>query len=99
MLKLYVDDCSTHKCPTGSQCKVCNETGLPYCVYSCDIDNGGCDDERLCIEVDAPSCIAGDCCSPVNVTCDGTYVITSHIITMHVCTCHIHIAVYVIKYG
>ena len=63
--------CSTHECPTGSQCKVCDKTGSPYCEYSCDIDNGGCDHKRLCIEVDAPSCNSSDCCSSVHVTCDG----------------------------
>ena len=71
VLKLYIDDCSTHKCPTGSQCKVCNETDSPYCVYSCAVDNGGCGEGRLCTTVDVSSCKDGECCSPVDVTCPG----------------------------
>ena len=33
--------------------------------------NGGCGEGRLCTTVDAPSCKDGECCSPVNVTCQG----------------------------
>jgi len=50
---------------------VCNETHLPYCEYSCTIDNGGCDQNEQCTEVDVPTCNDGECCSPVNTTCQG----------------------------
>ena len=63
--------CSIYTCPPGSQCKVCNETGLPYCVYSCAIDNGGCGEEIQCIEEDIVSCNVGECCSPVRINCEG----------------------------
>ena len=63
--------CLNHQCPSGSECKVCNDTGLPYCEYSCAVDNGGCDEGRRCVEVDVPSCGADQCCSHVNITCQG----------------------------
>ena len=63
--------CLSNKCPPGSHCKVCNETHLPYCEYSCTIDNGGCDQNEQCTEVDVPTCNDGECCSPVNTTCQG----------------------------
>ena len=50
---------------------MCNDTGLPYCEYSCAVDNGGCDEGRRCVEVDVPSCGADQCCSHVNITCQG----------------------------
>ena len=42
--------CLTQQCPTGSQRKVCNDTGLPYCEYSCVVDNGGCDEGSQCVD-------------------------------------------------
>ena len=50
---------------------MCNETGSPYCEYSCAVDNGGCGEGRLCTTVDALSCKDGECFSPVDVTCQG----------------------------
>ena len=35
-------------CPTGSQCKVNQTLRQAYCEASCDLDNGGCADDRLC---------------------------------------------------
>ena len=64
-------DCDD-KCPTGSQCKLCNETGLLYCEYSCAVDNGGCCEGRLCTTVGVPSCNDGECCSPVEIICEGS---------------------------
>ena len=58
-------------CPTGSECKVCEATGEPYCVYSCTIDNGGCDEGYLCTEVANPNCNPSECCSNVTTTCTG----------------------------
>ena len=69
--KLTGSDCSTHECPNGSQCKLCSETGLPCCEYSCAVDNGGCGEGRLCTTVDVPSCNDGEGCSPDNITCEG----------------------------
>jgi len=63
--------CLNFKCPLGSECKVCDTTGSPYCEYSCAIDNGGCDQNEQCTEVDVPTCSDGECCSPVNITCQG----------------------------
>ena len=68
---LIIVACSTHKCPNGSQCKVCSKTGLPYCEYSCAVDNGGCGEGRLCTTVDVLSCNDGECCSPIEITCQG----------------------------
>ena len=63
--------CLSHQCPPGSRCEICKETGLPYCVFSCAIDNGGCEVGNQCAEVAVPSCMPGQCCSPVNITCSG----------------------------
>ena len=65
--------CALHQCPPGSVCKVCNQTNVPYCEYSCKYDNGGCGEASQCTEVDIPTCNPGQCCSPVNITCEGTY--------------------------
>ena len=50
---------------------MCNATGLPYCEYSCAVDNAGCGEGRQCAEVDMPSCDSDQCCSSVNITCQG----------------------------
>ena len=60
-------------CPTGSECRVCEETGEPYCMYSCAIDNGGCAEGEQCSEVAAPTCNPGECCSNVTTTCTGKF--------------------------
>ena len=66
--------CILSPCPNGSMCKICSETGIRYCEYTCVVDNGGCDEGSQCIEVDVPECSPGQCCSPVNITCQGTYI-------------------------
>ena len=76
--------------------QVCSETSLSYCEYSCDIDNGGCGDGRLCIEVDVPSCIDSECCSPVNVTCEGNYVSCDCNASMYIHTYMSHTYVHII---
>ena len=53
--------------------RVHNETGQPYCEYSCSYENGGCAEGRQCVEIDVP-CNSGECYSPTNVTCVGIYV-------------------------
>ena len=62
---------STDCCPPGSERKECNETGSSCCEYSCAIDNGGCDDGRRCVEVINPSNNASECCSSVDIICQG----------------------------
>ena len=59
------DPCITMECPKGSECKVFPPTGEAYCDPSCDIDNGGCDDDQLCFPGLPPDCIvspAGEPC-------------------------------------
>ena len=66
--------CLSLQCPTGSTCKLCTETGLrlPYCEYSCSVNNGGCGEESQCSEVaTTSSCSPGECCPSVNITCQG----------------------------
>ena len=65
--------CLLRPCPPGSECRICEETGETYCVYSCAIDNGGCADGEQCAEVAVPTCEPGQCCSPVNITCGGKH--------------------------
>ena len=36
-------------CPTGSQCKVNETAHQAYCEASCDLDNGGCPDDSICL--------------------------------------------------
>ena len=48
--------CLRHQCPTGSECRVCETTNEPYCVYSCAIVNGGCAEGQKCIEMTVPTC-------------------------------------------
>jgi len=35
-------------CPTGYKLKIYQPTGEPYCDPSCDVDNGGCEDDEYC---------------------------------------------------
>ena len=87
--------CILKPCPAGSTCKICNTTGLPYCVYSCGTDNGGCDEGNQCIEVDVPTCNPDQCCSSVNVTCGGKIHVCMYIRRcVHVCVC-VYMCVYI----
>ena len=43
------DPCTFEECPKGSVCKVFELTGEAFCDPSCGIDNGGCDDDQLCV--------------------------------------------------
>ena len=38
----------TINCSRGSQCKVDETVHQAYCEPSCDLDNGGCADDRVC---------------------------------------------------
>ena len=49
VLWTYTDPCTTMECPRGSECKVFPPTGEAFCDPSCDIDNGGCDDDQECM--------------------------------------------------
>ena len=40
--------CNITDCPRGSQCKIHEPTGEPFCEPSCDLDNGGCADNETC---------------------------------------------------
>ena len=62
--------CVGFTCPSGSTCRVCEETGEAYCEYSCDMDNGGCSADTTCTETPI-TCPPGQCCSSVNITCEG----------------------------
>ena len=61
LLHTAIIDCLNSECPIGSECRVCDTTGLPYCEYSCTIDNGGCGPAARCTEVAIPSHSAEDC--------------------------------------
>jgi len=67
--------CISTQCPRGSVCRVCNRTRRAYCEYTCARDNGGCDTGSQCIEVYVPTCSPGQCCSPVNITCQSMLII------------------------
>ena len=67
----FVIACTELQCPNGSICRVCNHTGMPYCEYSCTIDNGGCSQGARCVEQTA-ECASDECCSPV-VTCGSKF--------------------------
>ena len=55
--------CLNHDCPKGSKCEICQETGDPYCVYSCE-NNGRCDAGQRC-ELKEPEICGNECCSPI----------------------------------
>ena len=65
-------DCLNFQCPIGSECRVCHTTGLPYCEYSCAIDNGGCGPAARCTEVVIPSPTAEQCQS-TEIKCKEDY--------------------------
>ena len=63
--------CLLRRCPPGSICRICGETGRAYCEYSCAVDNGGCNEGNRCLQQNVPTCNSDKCCSPVNITCQG----------------------------
>ena len=64
----FIVACKGYECPRGSICKVCNQTGMLYCDYSCSIENGGCSQGERCTV--ASTCASGECCKGV-VECQG----------------------------
>ena len=68
------DPCTTKECPVGSECKEFPPTGEAYCDPSCDVDNGGCDDDQLCIVVKPPCAFPFEqpCTSVVICVNEGT---------------------------
>ena len=40
--------CEGAVCPIGSQCRVNQTAQQAYCEGSCDLDNGGCGNDRIC---------------------------------------------------
>ena len=71
--------CLLQQCPTGTICRVCEETKEAYCEYSCAVHNGGCPGGSKCAEVAIPTCNPGQCCSRVNVTCSGNCIINNYV--------------------
>ena len=47
-------------CPRGTHCKVDETVHQAYCEASCDLDNGGCDDNEVCFLLQE-SCISDPC--------------------------------------
>ena len=68
----FIAACTGFACPNGSICRECAKTGMPYCEYSCSINNGGCLEGTTCRETPI-MCPPGQCCSSVNVTCEGKH--------------------------
>ena len=62
------DQCTD--CPVGSECKVFPPTGEKYCDPSCDIDNGGCDDDKICF-LGLPRCFEEPCIGEVVCLTEG----------------------------
>ena len=60
----------TINCSRGSQCKVDEAVHQAYCEPSCDLDNGGCNDNEVCsLQQQQQNCTNGPC-TPV-VKCLG----------------------------
>ena len=55
----------------GSEKKTFPPTGEEYCDPSCDIDNGGCDIDKICVP-GAPPCFEQPCIGEVNCFIEGT---------------------------
>ena len=71
--------CLSQQCPTGTICRVCEETGKAYCEYSCAVGNGGCPEGAQCAEVAVPTCKPDQCCSHVNITCSGNCITNDYV--------------------
>ena len=65
------DPCSALECPVGSARKVFPPTGEEYCDPSCDIDNGGCDDDVMCF-LGLPPCFEQPCIGEIYCFFEGT---------------------------
>lgn len=59
--------CENTYCKKGSECKMHEPTGKPYCEPSCDLDNGGCADDELC-SLRNVTCIQAPCPPAVDCT-------------------------------
>ena len=64
----------TISCSRGSQCKVDETIHQAYCKPSCGLDNGGCNDNEVCLLLQE-SCIS-DPCPPV-VQCLSKLIVMS----------------------
>ena len=62
-------------CRKGTQCKLHEPTGRPYCEPSCDIDNGGCPDNQTC-SLQSVTCIQAPC--PPKVQCRDSELMYSY---------------------
>ena len=55
-------------CSRGSQCEIDQDKHQAYCEPSCDLDNGGCADNKVC-SLQQHNCTSGPC--PPVVQCLG----------------------------
>ena len=80
--------CTSSPCPLGSICTINNETRRANCVYTCNVDNGGCDGGNRCVELDLPTCRPGQRCS---LTCFRMFI-------MHYTVYAVYLAVILINW-
>ena len=55
-----VDPCATVRCGFNTVCEVYEPTKEPFCTASCEIQNGGCPDDKVC-RLRAVNCIRAPC--------------------------------------
>ena len=67
-LLLLATGCSTVECPIGYTCEIYPSTGEGYCNPSCNLDNGGCDEDEVCTLVPV-QCIRAPC--PPVINCES----------------------------
>ena len=75
----------TINCSRGSQCKVDGTVHQAYCEASCDLDNGGCADNKVCSLQQQHNCTNGPC--PPVVQCLGESVLCEKQPAMHYSIC------------
>ena len=59
----------TRNCSRGTECRVDETVHQAYCEPSCDLDNGGCADNKVCSLQQQKNCTGGPC--PPVVQCLG----------------------------
>ena len=67
---MHADKCVVENGPDiecNGVCGIDFLTGRPYCDPSCDIDNGGCSDDEVCVPAETVFCIRAPC--PQGIRC------------------------------
>ena len=64
------DPCAGYQCGKGTECDFVPSTGEPFCNPTCDVDNGGCDEDEMC-KLAPASCVSPDVPCKNAIQCIG----------------------------